>query len=91
MAEAKKINYGLIFTIIVTVSGWAVTFGICQQKIETNIKDIQRVENECKGNYQNLLSRQESTDGLLRQINSQLVELNTKMSLLLSGDIKADK
>ena len=74
--EERKINYGLILTVIITVAGWSVTFGVCQNKIEQNTKNIERLE-----------TRQISTDNLLQSINTQLVELNTKMSLLLNGKI----
>lgn len=76
MEQEKKINYGLILTVIVTVAGWGVTFGVCQNKIEQNAKNIERLE-----------TRQVSTDNLLQSINTQLVELNTKMTLLLNGKI----
>lgn len=76
MEQEKKINYGLILTVIITVAGWGVTFGVCQNKIEQNAKNIERLE-----------TRQVSTDNLLQSINTQLVELNTKMTLLLNGKI----
>lgn len=76
MEQEKKINYGLILTAIITVAGWGVTFGVCQNKIEQNTKNIERLE-----------TRQVSTDNLLQSINTQLVELNTKMTLLLNGKI----
>ena len=75
----KKINYAFIFSIIVSVAGWAVTFGVCKNKIDTNTRDIAKIE-----------ARQENTDELLRGISSQLVELNTKMTLLLNGSIKQE-
>lgn len=34
MTSENKTNYALIFTILVTLAGWGVTFGVCQQKIE---------------------------------------------------------
>lgn len=74
--EEKKVNYGLIVTVLITVAGWGVTFGVCQNKIEQNAKNIERLE-----------TRQVSTDNLLQSINTQLVELNTKMTLLLNGKI----
>lgn len=44
MTSENKTNYALIFTILVTLAGWGVTFGVCQQKTETNGSDIQRIE-----------------------------------------------
>lgn len=76
MEQEKKINYSLIVTGLITVAGWGVTFGVCQNKIEQNAKNIERLE-----------TRQVSTDNLLQSINTQLVELNTKMTLLLNGKI----
>ena len=80
MTSENKTNYALIFTILVTLVGWGVTFGVCQQRIETNGRDIAK-----------LSTRQDSTDSLLQSINTQLVELNTKMTLLLNGKLNGGK
>jgi hypothetical protein len=80
MTNENKTNYALIFTILVTLVGWGVTFGVCQQQIETNGRDIAK-----------LSTRQDSTDSLLQSINTQLVELNTKMTLLLNGKLEGTK
>ena len=91
MTSENKINYALIFTILVTLAGWGVTFGVCQQKIETNGSDIHRIEKQHESDINKLSTRQDSTDGLLQSINSQLVELNTKMTLLLNGKLEGTK
>ena len=72
--EEKKINTGLAITIIVTVLGWGVTFGVCQNKIENNTKEIARLEKQF-----------DRTDATIQNINSQLAGLNAKMDLLLEG------
>lgn len=74
--EDKKINYGLAITILVTVLGWGVTFGVCQNKIENNTREIQRLEQSAT-----------RTDGSMAQINAQLAGLNAKMDLLLDGRV----
>ena len=74
MAEEKKINTGLAITIIVTVLGWGVTFGVCQNKIENNTREIARLEKQY-----------DRTDATINNINSQLAGLNAKMDLLLDG------
>ena len=91
MTNENKTNYALIFTILVTLAGWGVTFGVCQQKTETNGSDIQRIEKQHESDINKLSTRQDSTDGLLQSINSQLVELNTKMTLLLNGKLEGSK
>ena len=91
MTSENKTNYALIFTILVTLAGWGVTFGVCQQKIETNGSDIKRIEKQHESDINKLSTRQDSTDGLLQSINSQLVELNTKMTLLLNGKLEGSK
>ncbi|MCQ2273060.1 MAG: hypothetical protein MJZ72_09810 [Bacteroidales bacterium] len=91
MTNENKTNYALIFTILVTLAGWGVTFGVCQQKIETNARDIQRVEKQHENDVTKLSTRQDSTDSLLQSINTQLVELNTKMTLLLNGKLDGVK
>ena len=91
MTSENKTNYALIFTILVTLAGWGVTFGVCQQKIGANGRDMQQIEREHESGVQRLSTRQDSTDGLLQSINSQLVELNTKMTLLLNGKLEGSK
>lgn len=91
MEQRHNINYGVIITIIITLLGWGVTFGVCQQKIETNGRDIQRIEKQHESDVMKLSTRQDSTDSLLQSINSQLVELNTKMTLLLNGKLDGAK
>ena len=91
MTNESKTNYALIFTILVTLAGWGVTFGVCQQKTETNGSDIQRIEKQHESDINKLSTRQDSTDSLLQSINSQLVELNTKMTLLLNGKLDGTK
>lgn len=91
MTSENKTNYALIFTILVTLAGWSVTFGVCQQKIETNGRDIQRIEKQHESDVAKLRTRQDSTDSLLQSINTQLVELNTKMTLLLNGKLNGTK
>lgn len=70
----KKI--GLIITLVVTVLGWGVTFGVCQNKIENNTREIQRLERQY-----------DSMGTAIQNINSQLAGLNAKMDLLLDGRI----
>lgn len=74
--DDRKINYGLVVTILVTVLGWGVTFGVCQNKIENNTREIQRLEQSAT-----------RTDGSMAQINAQLAGLNAKMDLLLDGRV----
>ena len=74
--DDKRINYGLAVTILVTVLGWGVTFGVCQNKIENNTREIQRLEQSAT-----------RTDGSMSQINAQLAGLNAKMDLLLDGRV----
>lgn len=88
--EEKKVNYGLIVTGMITVAGWGVTFGVCQNKIEQNARDIIRVEKNHMMDIDRVETRQASTDNLLQSINGQLIELNTKMTLLLNGKIASE-
>lgn len=88
--EEKKVNYGLIVTCMITVAGWGVTFGVCQNKIEQNSRDIVRVEKNHLMDIDRVETRQASTDNLLQSINGQLIELNTKMTLLLNGKISSE-
>lgn len=90
MTEQKQ-NYALIFTILVTLAGWGVIFGVCKEQIETNARDIARVETQHEKDIKKINERQDNTEVLLQSINAQLIELNTKMTLLLKGDLKAGK
>lgn len=80
--ENKRINYGLIVTLVVTVLGWGGTFGVCKNKIETGERAIERLE-------QNQQQYQLRTDTSMQSIYSQLAGLNAKMDLLLDGRINA--
>ena len=78
--DEKKFNYGLAVTIGISILSAGVTFGICQQKIDNNTREIQRLEiNATK------------TDGSMAQINAQLAGLNAKMDLLLDGRVVLKK
>lgn len=90
-----------IITTGITVLGWGVTLGICKNKIEQHSKDIEalKVEHEKdiekmeavhNEDVKDINKRQNNTDQLLQSINSQLVELNTKMSLLIKGKINVE-
>ena len=87
----QKTNYALLFTILVTLAGWGVTFGVCKNQIETNARDIERVEAQHEKDIKKISERQDTSEHLLQSINAQLIELNTKMTLLLKGDLKAGK
>ena len=79
MAEKQKIiNYGLIISLMITILGWGVTFGVCQNKIENNTRDIERLE-----------QYKATMDSNTQQIYTQLAGLNAKMDLLLDGRIIA--
>lgn len=56
-----------------------VTIGVYMTKIKQLEKDLEKLE-----------QKQNTTDDLLKSINTQLTELNTKMSLLLRGKINVD-
>ena len=74
--EDRSAKYGILITCAVTILGWGVTFGICQNKIENNTREIERLEKQ-----------QTATDGTLQVISNQLAGLNAKMDLLLDGRI----
>ncbi|MCR5284854.1 MAG: hypothetical protein K6D95_04595 [Treponema sp.] len=78
--EDKKVNMGLAVTVLVTVLGWGVTFGVCQNKIETNTREINRLEQTVRSDRSDIAN-----------INSQLAGLNAKMDLLLDGRILSMK
>lgn len=89
--DKKNINYSLLLTICITILGWGVTFGVCKNQIETNGRDIQRLEGQHEKDIKSINERQDTSERLLQSINGQLIELNTKMTLLLKGDLKAGK
>jgi len=74
--EDRSAKYGILITAAITILGWGVTFGICQNKIENNTREIERLEKQ-----------QTTTDGTLQVISNQLAGLNAKMDLLLDGRI----
>ena len=78
--EQKKINYGLIITLMITILGWGATFGVCQNKIENNARAIERLE-----------QYKAAMDSNTQQIYTQLAGLNAKMDLILDGRIVTAK
>lgn len=91
MAETKgNIPLSLMLTIAITLTGWGVTFGVCQAKIDTNAKAVERIENQHRLDIEKLETKQSSIDTLLQSINVQLVELNTKVTLILEGKVKKE-
>lgn len=75
--EQRKLNYGIIITLASMLITWGVTFGICQNKIENNTREIERLE-----------QYQLRTDTSMQSIYSQLAGLNAKMDLLLDGRVR---
>ena len=65
--EDRSAKYGILITAAITILGWGVTFGICQNKIENNTREIERLEKQ-----------QTTTDGTLQVISNQLAGLNAK-------------
>lgn len=78
--DEKKFNYGLAVTIAISILSAGISFGVCQNKIENNTREIQRLEMNAT-----------RTDGSMAQINSQLAGLNAKMDLLLDGRVVLKK
>lgn len=74
--EDRSAKYGILITAAITILGWGVTFGICQNKIENNTREIERLQ-----------TQQTSTESSLQVISNQLAGLNAKMDLLLDGRI----
>lgn len=91
MAEERKINYALLFSVLVTLVGYGVTFGTCQNRITNVEHQLAKAEKQHALDIDKLDSRQVSTDALLNNINTQLVELNTKVSLLITGKLQLDQ
>lgn len=85
--ETKKINYSLLVTIAITIIGWSVSFGVNQNKIEQNSKEITRLEKQHETDVKELKEKQNQSDVILNSINMQLAELNAKVTLLLDGKV----
>lgn len=81
----------LIISIAIPLISCGVTLGICKNKIEQNEKEIKELKLEHSKDIQIVLEKQQNTDELLQRINEQLIELNTKMSLLLRGKINLEE
>lgn len=71
------IDFKTAFPILVTIGGWCMTIGMYCTKIK-----------QCERDIINLKDNQNDMNVLLQSIEKQLVELNTKMSLLIKGQIK---
>lgn len=90
METRDKINYGVIFSIVATLVGWGITFGVCENKINTNERSIEKMEQRHNADYSFIIQKQNASDVYIQSINNQLVELNTKVTLLLDNKIKTE-
>lgn len=77
--KVGKMDYKFLFTILVTVGGWCMTLGMYVTKIKQHDKEIEDIKKQ-----------QNTNETLLNAINTQLVELNTKVTLLLRGKINVE-
>lgn len=73
-------DYKFLFSVLVTIGGWCMTLGMYTTKIKQHDKEIEELK-----------AKQNNTETLLQAINTQLVELNTKMSLLIRGKINVEE
>lgn len=81
-------DLGTIITIIITVIGWAVMFGICKNKIDNNEKSISELKEDVQRDIDDIKNRQTQTDTILQSINTTLASLDAKVDLLIHGKIK---
>lgn len=68
-----------LFTLLCSIASLCVTIGVYMTRIKQIEKDVEKLE-----------KKQDTTDQLLKSIDTQLTELNTKMSLLLRGKINVE-
>lgn len=80
----------LIISIAIPLITCGIALGICKNKIEQNEREIKELKKLHANDIQSVINKQNDTDELLRAINNQLVELNTKMSLLIKGKINME-
>ena len=80
-------DYKFIISMVITIGGWCVMFGVYKQKIK-NIEDEQK---ELKELHQKdvaaINARFIAQDSKYDAINDKLSDLGTKMDLLLAGRI----
>lgn len=76
-------DYKFIISMIVTIGGWCMTLGIYIAKLKQHEKDIEELKRG-QNEVENTLNT------AVQSINNTLIDLNTKMNLLLSGKIKGD-
>lgn len=69
-------DFKFLIEIVLTIGGWCVMIGMYSQKIKQHDKEIE-----------DLKVKSDKNTELLNEINKQLAELNTKMSLLINGRI----
>lgn len=81
-------DYQFIVSMGITIAGWGATFGIMKQKIAQNEKALETLKEDFKEDVRRLEQRQSATDNILLDINKNLTDLNTKVSLLLDNKIK---
>lgn len=78
----------LVLTIVITLCGCALTFGVVQNKVENNTKNIERLELTHEKDVTGIKEQQKQTDALLQSMNNNLASINTKLDLLVEGKLK---
>lgn len=81
----------LVLTLCITLCGCALTFGITQNKVENNTKQIDKLELTHEKDIDALKEQQKQTDALLQSMNNNLASINTKLDLLVEGKLKQDR
>jgi len=88
----------LVVTCGITLIGWAVMFGICKNKIDTNSKEIEDLKTNyteqiktLKADFQydidEVKARQNETSTILQSINNNLSRINERFDLLVNGQL----
>lgn len=78
----------LIISTGVTLLGWAVCFGVMKNKIDSNEKAIADLKADHKKDIEAIHTKQNQTDVILQSINTQLASLNTKVDMILKGQVQ---
>lgn len=79
-----------LFTLVCSFASLCITVGVYMTKLKQVEKDVMNLKEIHDKDVLKIENRQNTTDQLLQSINTQLTELNTKMSLLLRGKINVE-
>lgn len=80
-------DYKFLIELAVTIGGWGIAIGVYKQKMQHIEKEIETIKTKAAQDTDNLQKQINASIQSFESIKDSLNGLNTKMDLLLNGQI----